>query len=334
MTSGYTVYGHPPPVFQSYRPAYPWRGGDLQTIKNNLMWRQPTFAPERQERLTFQMNDGTGDALLGLLDWPERKTSLPLLILIHGLTGCEESRNIMVSAAHYLSLGFPVLRLNLRGAGPSVGLCREQYHAGRTQDLTTVTAGIPKNLTQNGIVMVGVSLGGNMLLKFARDQAGSLDIRGIATVSSPIDLELAQMRIMAPRNFVYHRYLLNRMKAYAQALPNDNKALAKTLERVKSVYDYDDLIIAPRNGFSGAQDYYSKCSAKSVLSEISIPTLLIHAATDPWIPLSMYLDNDWPANRPLTLIVSNDGGHVGFHGAGHTAPWHDRCIGDYFLDLL
>ena len=334
MTSGYTVYGRSTSVFQPFRAAYPWIGGDLQTVKNTLRWLPPTFVSERQERLVFPMNDGTGDSLSGLLDKPAQDTGLPLLILVHGLTGCEESRNIMVSAAHYVSCGFSVVRLNLRGAGPSVGQCREQYHAGRTQDLAAVLTTMPETLRQNGVVIVGVSLGGNILLKFASQDAESFGVRAIASVSAPIDLKAAQQRIMAPRNFVYHRYLLNRMKTDARALPHDKDATSRALGNVDSVYDYDDLIVAPRNGFDGAEDYYAKCSAKSILSEINIQTLLIHAKTDPWIPLSMYLDNYWPADGPLTLIVSEDGGHVGFHGANSPTPWHDRCIGDYFVDLF
>ena len=334
MTSGYTVYGRSCSVFPPFRAAYPWFGGDLQTIRNTLTWQEPTFAPERQERLTFPMNDGTGDSLLGLLDKPAAETKLPLLILVHGLTGCEESRNIMVSAAYFVSLGFPVIRLNLRGAGPSVGRCREQYHAGRTQDLAAVLNGLPEGLNSDGIVIVGISLGGNVLLKFASENSGSFGVRAIATVSAPIDLRAAQQRIMAPRNFVYHRYLLNRMKTDALALPHNKEATAHTLGSVKSVYDYDDLIIAPRSGFDGAEDYYAKSSAKTVLGDIKIPTLLVHAETDPWIPLSMYLDNEWPADGPLTLIVSKDGGHVGFHGSDSPVPWHDRCIGNYFLNTF
>ncbi|NKB45725.1 MAG: alpha/beta fold hydrolase [Alphaproteobacteria bacterium] len=334
MTSGYTLYGRPGPVFEPFRSTYPWVGGDLQTVRNTLSWLPPNFDTKRQERLIFPMNDGTGDSLLGLLDKPIHPTDLPLLILVHGLTGCEASRNIMVSAAHFVSLGFPVLRLNLRGAGPSVGLCREQYHAGRTQDLATVLLDIPDTLKRNGCAIVGVSLGGNMLLKFASDDAESFGVRAVASVSAPIDLKAAQKRIMAPRNFVYHRYLLNRMKSDALALPHDKAVTAQTLDQVRSVYDYDDLIIAPRNGFDGAEDYYAKCSANSVLGTITVPTLLIHAKTDPWIPLSMYLDNSWPADGPLTLIISVDGGHVGFHGAGSPVPWHDRCIGRYFIDLF
>jgi len=114
MTLGYTLLGTASHTFPRFRAALPWRGGDLQTIKNNLVWRAPEFPSAHQSRIQLPLNDGSGDVLLGLLDKPTTPSSLPLVVLIHGLTGCEGSRNIMTSAAYYLSQGFSVLRLNLR----------------------------------------------------------------------------------------------------------------------------------------------------------------------------------------------------------------------------
>lgn len=332
-TSGYTLYGRSLRPFPTFRAANPWRGGDLQTIKNNLVWQAPVFSSHRQHRVRLAMNDGTGDVLLALLDRPENESNLPLLILVHGLTGAEDSRNIMISAAYFVSLGFPVLRLNLRGAGPSSGTCKEHYHAGRSQDLDAATAALPGALKTNGIVMAGISLGGNTLLKFASEQSAHLDIIAYATVCAPIDLKAAQQRIMAPRNSIYHRHLLKHMKAGAYAHASDKLEVKQTLEHVTSVYLYDDLIVAPQNGFDGAEDYYTKSSAYAIVGDIKAPTLLIHAKTDPWIPTPMYTDLLWPGDGPLTLIVSDDGGHVGFHGHDNAVPWHNLCIGQFFLDI-
>lgn len=334
MTSGYTVYGHAPMAFPPFRRALPWVGGDLQTIRNTVTKAEDNTRTLPSERIKLPMNDGTGDSLLGLLSNQNSKTTLPLLILIHGLTGSETSRNIVVSAMHFASLGFPVLRLNLRGAGASLGLCKEHYHAGRTQDLSAALTALPKSISRNGFVMVGVSLGGNTLLKFAAEAIQDHNVHAIASVSAPIDLKMSQQRIMAPRNMIYHRYLLDRMKADALIAEQDKAAMTETLKNVRSVYDYDDLIVAPPNNFDGAEDYYKHCSATYVMDQVSIPTLLIHAATDPWIPLSMYMSHAWPADGPLSLIVSEDGGHVGFHTRDSSVPWHDVCAGEYFLKIL
>lgn len=332
-SSGYTLYGRSLRAFPTFRAGLPWVGGDLQTIKNTLAWRAPVFPRERQTRLSLSLNDGTDDTLLGVLDEPRHKSRLPLLILIHGLTGSEDSRNIMSSAAHLLELGFSVLRLNLRGAGPSEGLSQEHYHAGRSQDLDAALASLPGELTPNGIVMAGVSLGGNALLKFAAENPVRTDVLAYASVCAPIDLKAAQQRIMAPRNAIYHRHLLKHMKAGASANAKGKSGIAATLQKVTSVYDYDDLIVAPQNGFAGAEDYYAQSSAAPLLDKINTPTLLIHAKTDPWIPTSMYTDRIWLGDGPLSLIISDDGGHVGFHGRNNSVPWHNLCVGQFFLDI-
>jgi len=328
MTSGYSVFGRPAPNFPCFRPGFPWIGGDLQTIKNSLYWSPPLFEKRLQSRLNFPMCDGTGDILLGLLDKPLTETALPLILLVHGLTGCEESRNIITSAHHFVSEGFPVLRLNLRGAGPSLGACKQHYHAGRTQDLADVVNGLPNALTQNGLVLVGVSLGGNSVLKFLGEGRAPSSVKAAASVSAPIDLRTAQQCIMAPRNRLYHRYLINRMKMDAlKGAPDEQKeSLTLRLNQVKTVYDFDDRIVAVDNGFGDAETYYRRSSANQFISDIMIPTLLIQAATDPWIPLSTYLERNWIVDGLSSLIVSRDGGHVGFHARGLASPWQNMCI--------
>jgi predicted alpha/beta-fold hydrolase len=102
---------------------------------------------------------------------------------------------------------------------------------------------------------------------------------------------------------------------------------------VHSVYDFDNLIVAPNNGFTDAEDYYRRSSAARFLGAIKVPTLLIHPRNDPWVPASMYLDRSWTADGPLTFLMPPGGGHVGFHAADDTVPWHDRCIGSFFSDL-
>ncbi len=332
MNSGYTLFGRSLPPFPQYKSMFPWFGGDLQTVKNTLSWTAPPFRSERQTRLHFPMNDGTGDVLLGLFDEPPEETGLPLLILVHGLTGCEESRNIMTSAFHFVTEGFRVLRLNLRGAGPSLDHCTEQYHAGRTEDLETVIAGLPDRLKTNGIVLMGASLGGNAVLKFVGEGAAQNSVVAVASVCAPIDLKMAQMQIMAPRNRLYHRYLIRRMKADALngALDSKRKEISEILQSVKTVYDFDDRIVAQNSGFKDAEDYYRRCSASQFIDDICVPTLIIHAASDPWIPLSMYLNRNWPDNALISLVVSKDGGHVGFHGQQLAAPWHNVCVSRFF----
>jgi uncharacterized protein len=310
----------------------PWWGRDLQTVRNYL--RRPVISLDSYpvERLEFPMPDGTGDTLVATLNRPPapaHDTPCPLVMLIHGLTGCEDSTYMRASACHLLERGHPVLRLNLRGSGPSRERCRFQYHAGRTEDLRAVIGRMDGRTAANGIVIVGYSLGANMLLKYLGEQGRRAPLLGAVSISAPIDLKATQQRFMQRRNRRYHDHILARMK---------EGILASDLERadldaISSVYEFDDRLVAPRNGFAGADDYYARCSAKNFLSEIRVPTLVIHARNDPWIPVDPYLAFDWISNPRLTPLLPRGGGHVGFHGLGSRTPWHDRCIG-MFVERL
>jgi predicted alpha/beta-fold hydrolase len=159
------------------------------------------------------MRDGSGDRLAALLtDAPGKK---PLIVLIHGLTGCETSMNMVRSALHYHALGFPVLRLNLRGAGPSRETCRGDYHAGCSRDLADALGSLVEmapELTANGLFLSAVSLGANVMIKFLAEYGVDFPIRAVVSTSAPIDLAASSLSVMRPRNALYHHWLLKRMK--------------------------------------------------------------------------------------------------------------------------
>src|SRR5512143_341355 len=164
----------------------PWLGPDLQTLRNTLRPPRPQMAQFAGERLELALADGSGDRLAAVLQQPLERRG-PLAVLIHGLSGDEDSPYMLVSAAALLERGHPVLRLNLRGAGASRPLCRLQYHAGRTADLRDALAALDPALTADGLLAVGFSLGGNLLLKFLAEHAADLPVRAAAAVSAPID---------------------------------------------------------------------------------------------------------------------------------------------------
>jgi predicted alpha/beta-fold hydrolase len=320
-----------PGAFPPFRPRPPWLGADLQTLRNYLRGAVPDLSDFPFERLELPMRDGSGDRLLGDLNLPADAARKPLVVLIHGLTGCSTGTYMLVSALSLLRQGFPVLRLNLRGAGPSRKLCRGQYHAGRSEDLRDALAALPPALTARGVLAVGYSLGGNMLLKYLGEQGADRPVRAAAAISAPIDLSAASRRLRQPRNRIYHRWLLRRMQEEALAGEGLSAAERGIVLAVRSVYAFDDRLVAPRNGFAGADDYYARCSAVGFLTKIALPTLVIHALDDPWIPGEIYRGFDWAAaNRHLVPLLPAQGGHVGFHGLGTRLPWHDRCLQIFF----
>lgn len=308
-------------MIEPFRPRPPWIGGDLQTIRNQIA--RPRHVLPAGERLWLDLGDG--DELAALLH--RTGSGQPLAVLIHGLAGTEESLYVQATAAQLLAYGFHVLRLNLRGAGPSQPRCHGQYHAGRSEDLRLALAAMPEDLTNDGVVLVGYSLGANMLLKFLGEGAAP-PVRAAAAISAPIDLAAAATRLVAPRNRLYQSWLLAKMRSEAFA-GNISENERQAVSSARTVIEFDDRYVAPRNGFASGADYYARCSAEQFLMRIRVPTLVVHATNDPWIPMPAYERVDWAANSALSPLLGA-GGHVGFHGAGSDVAWHDRAIVPFF----
>lgn len=320
------------PRFPVFRPRAPWLGPDLQTVRNVLRPPPPPDSPV--EALRLPLLDGSGDALAARLERPGEATGRPLAVLIHGLGGSADSAYMHASAAALLRRGHAVLRLNLRGAGDSRALCRLQYHAGRTADLRDTLRGLRAELLGSGIVLMGFSLGANLMLKFLAEFGSEFPIAAAASVSAPIDLAAASRRFMAPRNHFYQRHMLTAMKREALAggahvEPEERAALVE----VRTVWEFDDRFVGPRNGWPGAEAYYAANMALQFLPAIRIPTLVVYALNDPWIPRESYRAFDWGSSAALTPLLPAAGGHVGFHGRDDRRPWHDRCFAA-FLDAL
>ncbi len=303
-----------------FRQRLPWIGGDLQTLRDFIVRpREPVPAAE-SETCHFPMPDGSGDVLVGVLDRPRAPVAgRPLAVLIHGLTGSADSYYVRRAARGFLEAGFSTLRLNLRGAGASRLLCRQQYHSGRSEDLAAV---LDRVEAPDGVVLMAWSLGANMLLKGLGEFGARPSIRGAVAVSAPIDLAMTARRFCAPRNAAYQRWLLAAMRAEVAAAPVGLSAgEISALRRVRTVIGFDDAFTAPRNGFADAADYYAHCSASRFLADIRVPTRVIHALDDPWIPAEMYLAVDWGAFADVSATLTPRGGHVGFHGPG--GVWSD-----------
>ena len=207
---------------------------------------------------------------------------------MHGLTGCENSAYVLNAARHLLDRGYRVLRLNLRGCGASRPHCREHYHIGRTADFRRVLSQLPDELTDNGVVAVGYSLGGAMLLKYLGEEGSFSPLRAAATICAPLDLVQTCEHMLRPRNWLYHSYILAELKK--ETLGEGGKLSDEEREIVRAartVREYDDRFISPRYGFRGADDYYELCAPLAYMPEIRVPTLVLAASDDPWIPVEL-----------------------------------------------
>ncbi len=172
-------------------------------------------------------------------------------------------------------------------------------------------------------------MGGAILLKYLGEEGTQTPLVAAASVSAPIDLLGTCLTLLRFRNLLYHRHVFDAVKREALAdgavLTPDER---RNITAARTLYAYDDVFTGPRNGFAGAEDYYARSSALNFLPGIAIPTLVLAALDDPWVPGGAYLGHHWGSNKSqsLTPVLTEHGGHVGFHGTGGYKPWSDLAV--------
>lgn len=322
------------PSFPPFRPRFPWLTADLQTLRDVIAGERAALP--YGERHWLELPDG--DALAAM--WHPGDPDRPSVVLIHGLTGTEDSAHVRRATVFFAAQRRGVLRLNLRGNGVSRPRSTASYYVGRTADLRDALRAMVRQLGERHVFLLGYSLGGGLVLNFL----GSPDaaVHGLprivagASVCGPLDLMAATLRLQAPRNRVYAAHLLSAMKAEALAqLRGDmTPALRAAAAAADSIAAFDDTVTAPRNGFAGLQDFYDRCRPDRRLPAIRVPTLALHSEDDPWIPVETYRAVDWSRAPAVTPHIAEGGGHVGFHdraGNGPNGSWADRAAGSFFF---
>jgi predicted alpha/beta-fold hydrolase len=276
--------------------------------------------------------DVAADArVLAHCHWHSDRTARTTLLLLHGLEGSSSAHYMRGIAAKAWAAGCNVVRLNQRNCGGTEHLSRGLYHSGLTHDPLFVI----RTLIDEGIrslAVAGYSLGGNLALKLAGELGTSLpELRAVCAVSPTMDLgvcvQALERKANIPYQFNFVRNLKKRMRRKAAAFPGDFSL--EPLGRVWTVRQFDEAYTAPHHGFDGASDYYHRASAMRVIDRIAVPTLILTAADDPFVPPESFRDPAVTANRHITVYVSPHGGHCGFleHGTGdYDGYWAEREI--------
>ena len=273
-------------------------------LRHNLL---PPKVPDWQ-RWETSLRDG----VVGTLELSGRLSEYgatdTIVVIVHGLGGSATSYYARQAALAAARLGIDSLRLNLRGADRSGA---DYYHAGLTDDLDAALRS-PALSGYSNILLLGYSLGGNMMLRYLAAQPDAR-VRAAAAVCSPIDLKPGARAIDRPRGVFYRRHVLNALKdIYRNVAANRSVPLpVGEANRIDSIEEWDERVISPRHGFSGAEDYWAKTSACHVLEDIETPTLFIATERDPMVPIDTV--RPWLHNASrLRRIVTERGGHVGF----------------------
>ena len=295
----------------AYRPSPLLFNGHLQTIVPSTLRRVPEVAYQR-ERL--ELPDGDFLDLDWSLAQPARARKLG--IISHGLEG-DSSRPYVRGMARALNqAGFDALGWNYRGCSGETNRLLRSYHLGDTGDLAAVVRYAIEAQGYEEVVLTGFSAGGNVTLKNLGEHPSQVppQVRRAAVFSVPTDLKASSLHISRWQNHIYLRRFMaslrNKMREKAAHLPGQLD-LAE-LDTLRDFPQFDERYTAPLHGFASANDYYAHAASGQYLASIQIPTLLVNALNDPFLPASCYPRDVAAASNCFFLETPLAGGHVGF----------------------
>ncbi|MEW6099553.1 MAG: alpha/beta fold hydrolase [Pseudomonadota bacterium] len=323
----------------SWMPSAGTLGGNVQTIWPALFGKRfegqrPLY---RRERWT------TPDGDFIDVDWlvdagspaPASPTQRPLLVLFHGLEGSSRSHYAEAFAHAAGQAGWRFAVPHFRGCSGEMNLAPRAYHSGDYEEVGWMLGRL-RDAHAGPMLAVGVSLGGNALLRWAEEagETAARTVRAVASISAPLDLAAGGAAIGTGFNrLVYTRMFLRTMKPKALRKWAQHPGLfdRERLAAARNLYEFDNVFTAPLHGFRDTDDYWSRASSKPHLHLIRVPALVLNALNDPFVPAAS-LPRPHEAGRCVTLWQPPHGGHVGFPGGGW--PGHVMTLPQEVLGWL
>ena len=304
------------------------KNGHLMTV---YCWGAPRHLnlPEPEARLV-QVTPDTQVLAHGY--WQPDRRACPTLVALHGLEGSSTAHYMLGLADKTLRAGFNAVLLNQRNCGGTEHLGPGLYHSGLIDDALIVI----RELAAEGldrIVVAGYSLGGNLALRLAGMTTPSTlpALKAVCAVSPVAELAACVDALERRANVIYQwnfvRNLRNRMRRKDRTFPG--RFDLSHLARIRTVRQFDDIYTAPYFGFGTATTYYHQAAAMRVIPDIRVPTLLISAEDDPFVPVDVLRSPAVTGNPQITLIVTKHGGHCGFLAeadANEDGYWAENAI--------
>jgi len=314
-----------------FRPHRLLRGGHVQTLASFVLPRH-IHLPPAEERL---VEVAAGVRVRCLCHWlapAEHRSERLTLIVVHGLEGSDRSQYMLGIANKGLAAGMNVVLMNQRNCGGMNHGAPTLYNSSLSGDVAAVVRHLIEHDGISRFALSGFSMGGNLGLKLAGEwgREGPPQFQSVVAICPAMDLAVSADALHEPANRIYEYYFLlqlfRRLREKARLFP-DHFDLTR-LKGVSSLRLFDDRVTAYYCGFTGADDYYARASAANVVDRIAVPVLIIHAASDPFIRLRPETRERILANRNITYVETEDGGHCAFlgerNGNGDDGRWAER----------
>lgn len=282
-------------------------GGHLQTIFPATCIVKPKVAYRRERWLTPD-----GDFID--IDFVDGKAGQPFIVLFHGLEGSSDSHYARALMAHIAALGWSGAVPHFRGCSGELNHAPRFYHSGDAEEVGWIIRRLVENHKNmaSKFYAAGISLGGNALLRWLGESQHQAEIvDGACAISAPLDLASGGAALSRGLNMIYTRVFLQTLKPKCLQKLKQFPALfdRDTMLRARNLYEFDNIVTAPLHGYRDTDDYWHRASAKHVLSDITVPTLVLNAQNDPFLP-AQHLPRT--ASHHVTLDYPEHGGHVGF----------------------
>lgn len=283
-------------------------GGHLQTIYPATCIAKPRVAYRRE-----RWNAPDGDFVD--IDFIDGKPNQPLVVLFHGLEGSSDSHYCRALMAQVEALGWSGVIPHFRGCSGELNNAPRFYHSGDAQEVDWILRRLMAYRTQRNaskFYVAGVSLGGNALLRWLGESQHQAEIIDAAcSISAPLDLAGGGAALSRGFNMLYTRSFLRTLKPKCLKKLEQFPGLfnREELLRSRDLYEFDNVVTAPLHGYRNTDDYWNRASAKHVLNDITVPTLILNAQNDPFLPPQHLPGSAAPS---VTLEYPKEGGHVGF----------------------
>lgn len=316
---------------EPFRPAWWLPGAHAQTVAGRML-RPLDLVPLERERLDLPDGD-----FVDLDVAPEPALSArnrPVVLLLHGLEGSARRGYAYVTYRELARVGIRGVGLNFRSCSGEPNRLPRFYHSGDTEDLRHVVAALRRRFAARPVGAIGFSLGGNALLKYLGEEGAASAIAAAVGVSVPYDLDAGERHLDAdPVSRVYVRHFLRSLqrKAALKEAALRERCDYDAIHRARSFRDFDDAATAPLHGFASAADYYARSSSRAFLHRIRVPTLLVNALDDPFLPADALPHQVLRDNPLLEKAWTSGGGHVGFIAGTPRRPdfWAERQAARY-----
>jgi len=317
-----------------FKPAWWLTNAHFQTLAAKFFRRNQQLTTNNE---TLELPDG--DFIdLAWTEKPAKDNNKPIVVMLHGLEGSKDSHYAKGMLAAVKARGWIAVLMHFRGCSGKPNRQASSYHSGDTRDISYLTEHLSARYQQCIFSILGFSLGGNVLTQYLA-QVPNNPYKAAAVICAPLDLASCSVRINQGFSRLYQKYLLqmlknNALKKIGTQLINHIKPAQ--LKSIKTLFDFDEKITAPLNGFTGALHYYRQSSGNQVIPDIKQPCLFVHSADDPFLNHQSSLPTQ-KLPKHLTFEVSAHGGHVGFiYGNNPFKPryWLEKRVPDFLANYL